>query len=101
MGVNPEVTAILSQKYLNSLSGISHARDLFSSPKWPLRTLKINILYSYDGSWRLVVDDRGDLPYRSARSFLPGCALVPISQFGVQMKPAVRTHRMAASEVLL
>ena len=33
--------------------------------------------------------DRNDPPYRSARSSLPGRALVPRSQFGVQMEPAV------------
>ena len=34
-------------------------------------------------------DDRNDPPYRPARSFLQGRALVPRSQLGVQMKPAV------------
>jgi hypothetical protein len=34
-------------------------------------------------------DDRNDHPYRPARSSLPGRALVPRSQFGAQMKPAV------------
>jgi hypothetical protein len=43
--------------------------------------------------------DRDNPPYRSARSSLPGRALVPRSQFGVQMKPAV--ERSAAVVVVV
>ena len=43
-------------------------------------------------------DDRNDPPYRSARSSLPGRALVPISQFGVQMKPAVHAYTAGMGE---
>ena len=60
--------------------------------------LKINIFKTWERFVAACGDDRNDPPYLFARSLLPGRALVPRSQFVVQMKPAVQVEANCRSK---
>jgi hypothetical protein len=76
-----ELRAFWAYKCLNPVCKICTSRCIISGPNWPLHTLKINILNSENGLWRLAVtiDDAGraDPACRSARPPLSGVASVP------------------------
>jgi hypothetical protein len=84
MGINPEVTAVLSQEYLNSVSKISHARGLFNSPKWPLYALNHRHFLKSENDYLAACGgdrNRNDPPPPPLR------ASSPRRQLLIQMKP--------------